>query len=70
MNVNPYFGTKKQYDLEPSDGKYNCPNCGLKMTTPHPGCGCPTETKNGYSYTKHINKYHHNCNIAWKEAYN
>lgn len=57
--------TREEYDQLPSDGSVACPDCGLKLTRPYPGCGCPSQ---GYG-TNHINKYHHDCEEAWKRAY-
>jgi hypothetical protein len=66
----PFFGTKEEYDKLDSDGEYNCPVCGLNMTTPYPGCHCPSSvTPGGYVYIRHVNKYHHNCDDAWRRAY-
>ena len=49
--------TRKEFDLLPSDGKVQCPDCGRYGTAPDPGCYCRAEV--GY----HINKYHHYCGI-------
>jgi hypothetical protein len=65
-----FKGTKEEFDQLPSDGKYYCPNCGLGITQPYPGCGCPQMVgPTGYSFARHINKYHHDCEKAWKQAY-
>ena len=70
MEVNPFHGTKEEYDQLDADGTYNCPVCGLCSTQPCPGCGCPSAVaKSGFVYTRHINKYHHNCDDAWERAY-
>ena len=57
--------TKDEFDNLDSDRKYFCPKCGLRgYTQPYPNCGCPI-SKSGYG-TRHINKYHHNCEDAKK----
>jgi len=67
---NPWLGTRDEFDQLPADGKYNCPDCGLKLTQPRPGCFCPNAVaKSGLFFTYHINKYHHNCDDAWNRAY-
>lgn len=53
----PFKGTKEEFDMLPSDRTYYCPNCGLAITTPCGGCGCPQKrTKNGFWFVDHINK--------------
>ena len=56
--------SREEYDSAPSDGRHPCPDCGNTRTRPHPGCGCPLETlRNGFSFTRHINKFHHVCEV-------
>ena len=58
--------TRQEFDQLPSNGKLPCPDCGLKATTPYPGCGCPPNST-GYG-TMHINRFHHECADAMKRA--
>ena len=62
--------TKKEFDLLRADGKEICPECGLRgFTTPHPGCECPlVKVRPGMHFTKHINKWHHDCEDAKRRA--
>lgn len=50
---------REVFDQERSNGSLPCPWCGSKRTTPCGGCWCPP-SETGYG-TKHINKYHHEC---------
>jgi len=63
--------TRKEFDLLDSNGLDTCPDCSLTgYTKPYPNCGCPTvHTIGGYPYTRHINKWHHDCEDA-KERHN
>lgn len=54
--------TREEFDNLNSDGKVKCPDCGLSYTIPYPGCGCPMRY-GGYG-SRHINKYHHDCEDA------
>jgi len=53
---------RKEYDQLNSDGNHACPDCGSKQTKPYPGCHCPMNT-GGYG-TRHINEYHHRCEVV------
>jgi hypothetical protein len=57
---------RERYNQLDSDGKWQCPDCGLSNTTPYPGCSCPWSLSGygGYMFTRHINLYHHNCKEA------
>jgi hypothetical protein len=57
--------TREEYDELRSDGSVPCPDCGSKRTRPVPNCGCPMETtRSGFSFTRHINQFHHICKEA------
>jgi len=65
-----FNGTRAEFNALPSNGEYYCPDCGLATTEPYPSCGCPTKVGAlNAIYTVHINRWHHNCEHAWKEAY-
>ena len=55
---------RKIFDRLESNGKWQCPDCGLSNTMPYGNCGCPPRD-GGYG-TKHINLYHHSCEEAMK----
>jgi hypothetical protein len=59
--------TRKEFDNLDSDGRFACPDCGCRGTKPYPNCGCPSRI-GGYG-TRHINKYHHNCEEAKHRAH-
>lgn len=53
--------TRAEYDAMDSNGVVPCPDCGQRTTRPYPGCHCPSDSFHGYSFTRHINKWHHDC---------
>jgi len=56
--------TRAEFDLLPSDRQHECPDCGYSDTTPYPNCGCPEVRKTHFSFTLHINMWHHDCEDA------
>jgi len=56
---------RQAFDKLPSDGRYQCPDCGLSGTTPYGGCGCPLSPR---GFKTHINLWHHDCTLAMREA--